>query len=47
MENWGLVMYRTTSVLFDEGSSDSSYKNYIAYVVAHGQLRFQNDSQPS
>ncbi|KAH8691108.1 peptidase family M1-domain-containing protein [Talaromyces proteolyticus] len=35
MENWGLITYRTTSVLFDEGSSDERYKNYIAYVVAH------------
>lgn len=39
MENWGLVMYRTTSVLFDEGTSDTRWKNYIAYVVAHGQLQ--------
>lgn len=40
MENWGLVMYRTTSVLFDEGTSDARWKNYIAYVIAHGQLQF-------
>jgi aminopeptidase N len=36
MENWGLVTYRTTAVLFEEGKSDSRYKNRIAYVVAHG-----------
>jgi aminopeptidase N len=36
MENWGLVTYRTTAVLFDEGTSDNRYKNRIAYVVAHG-----------
>ncbi|OKL57372.1 hypothetical protein UA08_07691 [Talaromyces atroroseus] len=35
MENWGLVTYRTTAVLFDEGKSDARYKNRIAYVVAH------------
>ncbi|KAI9372391.1 peptidase family M1-domain-containing protein [Aspergillus egyptiacus] len=35
MENWGLVTYRTTAVLFDEGKSDTRYKNRIAYVVAH------------
>ncbi|KGO36645.1 Peptidase M1, alanine aminopeptidase/leukotriene A4 hydrolase [Penicillium expansum] len=35
MENWGLVTYRTTAVLFDEGKSDNRYKNRIAYVVAH------------
>ena len=36
MENWGLVTYRTTAVLFDEASSDAKYKNRVAYVVAHG-----------
>lgn len=36
MENWGLVTYRTTAVLFDEAKSDTRYKNRIAYVVAHG-----------
>jgi hypothetical protein len=36
MENWGLVTYRTTAVLFDEGKSDTQFKNRIAYVVAHG-----------
>lgn len=35
MENWGLVTYRTTAVLFDEVNSDQSYKNRVAYVVAH------------
>ncbi|PGH23121.1 hypothetical protein AJ80_02749 [Polytolypa hystricis UAMH7299] len=35
MENWGLVTYRTTAVLFEEGKSDAKYKNRIAYVVAH------------
>ncbi|KAL1848037.1 hypothetical protein Plec18170_008212 [Paecilomyces lecythidis] len=35
MENWGLVTYRTTAVLFDEAKSDARYKNRIAYVVAH------------
>lgn len=35
MENWGLVTYRTTAVLFDEGTSSDAYKNRIAYVVAH------------
>ncbi|KAI9831082.1 MAG: hypothetical protein M1826_003980 [Phylliscum demangeonii] len=35
MENWGLVTYRTTAVLFDEARSDARYKNRVAYVVAH------------
>lgn len=40
MENWGLVTYRTTAVLFDEETSDPKYKNRVAYVVAHGKLGF-------
>lgn len=35
MENWGLVTYRTTAVLYDEKTSDARYKNRVAYVVAH------------
>lgn len=35
MENWGLITYRTTAVLFDEANSDQKYKNRVAYVVAH------------
>ncbi|KAH0378900.1 hypothetical protein KCU92_g8484, partial [Aureobasidium melanogenum] len=35
MENWGLITYRTTAVLFDEYASDQKYKNRIVYVVAH------------
>jgi len=35
MENWGLVTYRTTAVLFDEENSDQKYRNRVAYVVAH------------
>lgn len=38
MENWGLVTYRTTAVLFEEGKSDEKYRNRVAYVVAHGML---------
>ena len=35
MENWGLITYRTTAILFDEQSSDAKYRKRIAYVVAH------------
>ncbi|MCJ1345079.1 hypothetical protein MMC31_003284 [Peltigera leucophlebia] len=35
MENWGLITYRTTAILFDEASSDARLKNRVAYVVAH------------
>jgi aminopeptidase N len=27
MENWGLITYRTTAVLFDEYASDQKYRN--------------------
>ncbi|KAF2840379.1 hypothetical protein M501DRAFT_1002726 [Patellaria atrata CBS 101060] len=35
MENWGLITYRTTAVLFDEAKSDQKYRNRVAYVVSH------------
>jgi aminopeptidase N len=35
MENWGLVTYRTTAVLFDDKNSDSHYKKRVAYIVCH------------
>jgi aminopeptidase N len=35
MENWGLITYRTTALLFDEAHSDQKYKQRVAYVVAH------------
>ncbi|KAL2070703.1 hypothetical protein VTL71DRAFT_13729 [Oculimacula yallundae] len=35
MENWGLITYRTTALLFDEKTSDPKYKNRVAEVVAH------------
>lgn len=35
MENWGLIVYRTTAILFDEKKSDPKYKNTVTYVVAH------------
>jgi len=35
MENWGLITYRTTAVLFDEYNSDQKYRNRVVYVVAH------------
>ena len=35
MENWGLVTYRKSAVLYDEATSSAKYKNRVAYVVAH------------
>ncbi|KAL8735688.1 MAG: hypothetical protein Q9181_002751 [Wetmoreana brouardii] len=36
MENWGLITYRTTAILFNEKHSAAKYKRIVAYVVAHG-----------
>ncbi|KAG7662321.1 uncharacterized protein J8A68_004215 [[Candida] subhashii] len=35
MENWGLITYRSTALLYSETKSDPSYKQKVAYVVAH------------
>lgn len=35
MENWGLITFRTTAVLFDEKTSDMAYKSRVVYVVSH------------
>ena len=35
MENWGLITYRTTAVLFDEATSDQRFRNRVCYVVSH------------
>lgn len=35
MENFGLCTFRSTALLFDPHSSDSSYQQRVAYVVAH------------
>lgn len=35
MENWGLITYRSTALLYSEETSDPSYKQNVAYVVAH------------
>lgn len=35
MENWGLITYRSTALLFSEKSLDPAYKQNVAYVIAH------------
>uniref|UniRef100_A0A8B9L7G5 Aminopeptidase n=1 Tax=Astyanax mexicanus TaxID=7994 RepID=A0A8B9L7G5_ASTMX len=35
MENWGLIMYRETALLYEEGVSSTSNKEWIATVIAH------------
>lgn len=35
MENWGLITYRETNLLFDEKESSSINKQRVASVIAH------------
>lgn len=35
MENWGLITYRSTALLYNPSTSDPEYKQKVAYVVAH------------
>ncbi|VEU19505.1 DEKNAAC100395 [Brettanomyces naardenensis] len=35
MENWGMVTFRATALLYDEDKSDVSYQQNVAYVVSH------------
>ncbi|XP_026221646.1 aminopeptidase Ey-like [Anabas testudineus] len=35
MENWGLITYRETALLYDEAYSSSSNKERIATIIAH------------
>ena len=35
MENWGLVMYRETALLYDSSVNSESNKASVATVVAH------------
>ena len=35
MENWGLITYRETAVLYDEDTNPATSKQRVAQVVAH------------
>jgi len=35
MENWGLITYRSTSLLFNDKESSSSNEQWVSTVVAH------------
>lgn len=35
MENWGLITYRETALLFDAKQSSASVKQWCALVVCH------------
>ena len=35
MENWGLITYRLSALLYDDGNSAISDKNAIGSIVSH------------
>lgn len=35
MENWGLILYRETALLYDPAVSAANNQQRVAYVVAH------------
>lgn len=35
MENWGLITYRETALLYDEAFSSNSNKERIATIISH------------
>lgn len=35
MENWGLVTYRETSLLYNPATSSVKDQEWVAYVIAH------------
>ena len=35
MDNWGLILYRETEILYDPQETSSSSKQWVAIVVAH------------
>lgn len=35
VENWGLVTYRETALLYDPAKSSARAKERVAYVVGH------------
>lgn len=35
MENWGLITYRETALLYDQNFSSNSNKERVATIIAH------------
>lgn len=35
MENWGLILYRETALLYKEGVTKCSLQQYVVIVIAH------------
>lgn len=43
MENWGLITYRESNLLYDEKESSSYNKQRVASVIAHELVHQVND----
>lgn len=35
MENWGLIVYRESTMLYNDKATSEHFKQVIAYVIAH------------
>ena len=35
MENWGLIIYRETALLYDDTISSAAYRQRVAAVISH------------
>ena len=35
MENWGLIMYRETALLYQPGASSESHKQLVSTILSH------------
>ena len=35
MENWGLITYRETSILYDKTETSNAFKRRVVSVIAH------------
>lgn len=35
MENWGLITYRETSILYDANETSAAAREWVAVVIAH------------
>lgn len=44
MENWGLITYRESNLLYDEQESSSYNKQRVASVIAHELVHQVNES---
>lgn len=44
LENWGVVHFRETALLYDEIESSSSDKKRVAMIISHELAHFVNNN---